>query len=183
MQPVEMIPAGRVGRMRNHLRECIRTLTGKDQVDGIEIANLVRLIATKYESMGEPYNPTANISGPRWGLLLRLLSEEDQGNANVTPTYLSRCQHVSKNTISALLRGLEDQNLISRHLDPDDRRIFRIRLTSNGHRTIREIAPQHIERLNQLVAGLSPQEQAHLTHLLAKLYRSMVEATQSMEVE
>ena len=173
----------RIDRMRNHLRERMHALTGESEFTGIEIASLVRMIANQYETLGD--QPTQNdpLTGPRWGLLLRLLAEEERGNQSITPTYLSRCQNVSKNTISSLLRGLEDQGLITRQLNEDDRRVFRIALTPQGRTLIRETAPGRIERMNRLVSHLSPEEQAQLSSLLARLYRTMIETTQTMEVE
>jgi DNA-binding MarR family transcriptional regulator len=161
----------------------MHALTGQNEFTGIEIASLVRMIANQYETLGEQHNPNDRLSGPRWGLLLRLLAEEERGNLYTTPTYLSRCQNVSKNTISSLLRGLEDQGLITRRLDENDRRIFHITLTPQGRTLIQDTAPARIERLNQLVSQLTPEEQAQLSSLLAKLYRSMIETSQSMEVE
>ena len=181
MQPVE--PMDRIERMRLHIREHMHALTGHDQFSGIEIAGLVRLVANQYENLGEQHNKNDQLSGPRWGLLLRLLAEEKRGNQDTTPTYLSRCQNVSKNTISSLLRGLEEQGLITRQLDEDDRRIFRIALTPQGRALVHETAPGRIERMNQLVSQLSPEEQAQLSDLLARLYRSIMETSASLEVE
>jgi len=183
MQIVEPMPVDQIERMRHHLRERIQALTGQSQCNGIEIASLVRMIANQYETLGE--QPTKNdyLSGPRWGLLLRLLAEEENGNHSITPTYLSRCQHVSKNTISSLLRGLEDQGLITRQLNEYDRRVFQIALTQQGRALIHETAPGRIKRMDQLVSRLSPEEQAQLSDLLARLYHSIIETAQSKEVE
>jgi len=183
MQPLETMPPDRIDRMRSHIRERMHALTGQSQFSGIEIANLVRLIANKYETLAEQNSDPAHLSGPRWGLLLRLLAEEEHGNQRTTPTYLSRCQNVSKNTISSLLRGLEDQGLITRQLDNGDRRFFWITLTPHGRALIHETAPGRIERMNQLVSRLTPEEQVQLSDLLARLYRSMIETSQSTEVE
>lgn len=60
-----------------------------------------------------------NCQAPRWGLLMRLYIEEVSGNmSGLSPSQLSHYQHVSKNTVSALLRGLEEQGLIARQARP-----------------------------------------------------------------
>ena len=116
------------------------------------------------------------LSAPRWRLLLRLLIEEALGNsAGISPTVLSRSQRVSKNTISALLRGLEAQGLIQRTLDAADRRAFRIQLTQDGRDYLHSTAPRRIEGLNRLPSALTPQEREQLTLLLEKLQRSLAE--------
>jgi DNA-binding MarR family transcriptional regulator len=169
--------------MRSHLREGMQTMSEPNQVSGLEIAMLIRLLANQYEALDDPQEPGDSLSGPRWGLLLRLVSEEARGKLDTTPTYLSRCQNVSKNTISSLLRGLEEQGLISRQLDAEDRRIFRIRLTPAGRSLIQTTAPRRIHWLNQLVGQLSQDDKTILVNLLTRLYRSIIEETRLLEVK
>jgi DNA-binding MarR family transcriptional regulator len=142
----------------------------------MEIAHLIRMIGNQYETMGdqEACPGGGGLSAPRWALLMRLAAEEERGNHETTPTELSRSQNVTKNTISALLRGLEDQGFISRELDADDRRIFRIQLTPAGRELLRSTAPQRISQLNQFASHLSSGEQTQLIDLLGKLYCSLV---------
>ena len=48
------------------------------------------------------------LSGPRWHLLMRLLTQEERTHgAGLSPSHLSRCLSVSRNTVSALLHGLD----------------------------------------------------------------------------
>jgi DNA-binding MarR family transcriptional regulator len=184
MQSAETLPVDRIKRLRSHLHERMQSFCGPEQCAGLEIAALIRLIANQYEVLHDQQaTQDDNLSGPRWGLLLRLAGEEERGNTTATPTYLSRCQNVSKNTISSLLRGLEDQGLIARELDRGDRRIFRIRLTPAGRHLIRTTAPLRIHWHNQLVAQLSPQEKDQLVELLSKLYGSITTEPQSLEAE
>jgi DNA-binding MarR family transcriptional regulator len=92
----------------------------------------------------------------------------------ITPTFLSHMQNVGKNTISSLVRGLEDQGLIQRENDSADRRIYRLKLTDAGRKLIVEQAPRHIEYLNSMVSGLSDEEQTQLIELLDKLLKSLL---------
>ncbi len=149
-------------------------LTGRQDLQGVEIAGLIRRLANAYEIYHERHMVDCDLSGPRLGLLMRLEWEERRGNQNgVTPTALSRNQRVSRNTISALLSGLESKGLIERRLDPDDRRAFRIRLTEPGRRIVKEHAPRMIDHHNRLAAALSPEEQNQLIDLLARLYAGL----------
>ena len=121
-----------------------------------------------------PPGSQLDLSGPRWGLLMRLHLEEARGNCDgITPTALSRVQSVSKNTISALLRGLEDQGLIQRALDPQDRRLFRIQLTPHGREVVRQEAPARVQHLNRLAQSLTDSERQELADLLWKLFSSI----------
>jgi DNA-binding MarR family transcriptional regulator len=117
-----------------------------------------------------------DLSGPRWRIMLHLLGQEHGGNtAGPTPTDLSNTQRVSKNTISALLRGLEEQGLIQRTLDPADYRVFRIQLTQAGREMIYATGPKRLKRLNQMASGLTREERTQLMALLEKLHRSMLD--------
>lgn len=161
--------------MRASIYHHVQSLIGSTEpVIGVELAALIRRIALLYELTASTPADTEDLSHARWGVLFRLLAETQHGNTEgLTPTYLSRCLHVSKNTVSALLRGLEAQGLIQRVLDPQDRRRFRIRLTEAGHTLVAASAPQRIAYLNQVIADLTPAEQEQLVALLTKLYRSL----------
>ena len=117
----------------------------------------------------------AQLSGPRWRLLLHLHVAEYTGKTSLSPTELSSLQVVTKNTISSLLRSLEDQGLIERTLDPNDRRQFQIGLTDEGRDLVRTSTPQLMAYLNQLTSGLSSDEISQLQALLDKLHRSLVD--------
>jgi DNA-binding MarR family transcriptional regulator len=188
MNHEEALPVDRIQRLRSHLHERMASFCGPEQAAGLEIAALIRLVANQYETLaeqhGEQVDPQAlHLSGPRWGLLLRLAGEEEHGNTAATPTYLSHCQNVSKNTISSLLRGLEDQGLVARELDPHDLRTFHIRLTPAGRRLVHTSAPMHIRWHNQIVSQLTAEERAQLIELLSRLYVSMTAPQPSQEVK
>jgi DNA-binding MarR family transcriptional regulator len=174
-------PLDRIQNMRAHLHECM-LLSEQEQPTGMEIAALIRMVANQYETIGNQPPRGETLSGPRWGVLLRLAAAEDNGHPSITPTDLSRSQNVSKNTISSLLRGLEEQGLISRELDPNDRRIFNIRLTPAGRDLIRDTTPRRVAWMNQTVAQFSLEEQEQLIRLLGKLYCSLVSKTKRSEV-
>ncbi len=147
---------------------------GVTDTRGVELMHLVKTLANTYETIMAERLRSEQLSAPRWRLLLRLFFEEQQGKPSLSPTALSRSQSVSKNTISAHLRSLEEQGWISRELDPADRRSFRIRLTEAGRTLVRETAPVHVDFLNQLAGDLSPAETGQLRALLCKLHGSLV---------
>jgi DNA-binding MarR family transcriptional regulator len=170
--------------MHDHLRRHIRELAGLEDTSGIELFGLMRMLMNLCEAIETQHLSESDLSGPRWGLLLRLFAEEQHGRADgVSPSALSRFQRVSRNTISALLRGLEEQGLVQRALDADDRRRFRIQLTAAGRELLQSTAPQRIHYLNHMVSGLSKLERQQLIGLLTKLYRSLVAASHAAHTE
>jgi len=143
---------------------------------GLELVRLIHMLGNLFAGEAENRVLGVAMSGPRWRLLLRLLMEEHHGRTDgLAPGYLSRCQNVSKNTISVLLRGLEDHGWVERTLDPVDRRVFRIRLTPAGRELIRTSAPERMAHLNTLVDDMSAEERTQLIRLLSKLHRSLAD--------
>jgi DNA-binding MarR family transcriptional regulator len=157
------------------LRSRLEGLAGGVDLTGLELLRRTSRVANFYDTiLNQRLRPT-ELSGPRWHLLVRLFAEEKRhGPGGLSPTYLSKCQDVSKNTISSLLRGLEEQGLIERALDPADRRAFRIQLSETGRELVQTSAPRHFEELNELAAGLTVAERSTLIDLLDKLHRSLV---------
>jgi DNA-binding MarR family transcriptional regulator len=141
---------------------------------GVEIFSTIGRILHLGEMLDcqEPENQ--ELSLPRWRIMLHLFMSEQFGNPDgLSPTQLSLSHQVSKNTISSLLRGLEEQGLIQRELDKNDLRAFRIRLTETGRKSILSSAPQRIERLNQMLDCLSEEETEQLSRILEKLRQSL----------
>lgn len=163
-------------QVRIHIHDQLKTLFNIEDTSGIELFVMLQRTAHLSMLLDTQLADDRGLSAPRWRLLLRLLIEEELGNsAGITPTVLSRSQRVSKNTISALLRGLEAQGLIQRTLDSTDLRAFRIQLTQAGHDYLFSTAPRRIEGFNRLLSGLDPQEREQLAVLLEKLQHSLAE--------
>lgn len=148
---------------------------GIETIGGVQLLRAVRIVNNLYDVIFSERLRDDQLSGPRWGVLMHLYAAEMNGNTNgLSPSVLSRHQSVSKNTVSSLLRGLEEQGFIERQLDQHDRRSFTIRLTELARTQVRESAPAHVAFLNQLCADLSAQETETLLGLLMRLRRSLL---------
>lgn len=156
------------------LHAFLQKLAGGVDPTGLQVMRMIRVTANLYDAvLPHPLGPS-HLSGPRWHVLMRLLQQEERTRGEgLTPTELSECLQVSRNTISALLRGLEEHGMIERDLDQEDRRIFRIRLSAAGRARVQSGAPYFLVYVNHLVAGLTPEEQRELLVLLDKLYASI----------
>lgn len=158
----------------NELRERFLKTFGLEDTSALETFVLLQRVSHLSRLLDDQLDEGRELSGPRWRLLMRLLVEEQNGNTEgLTPTMLSRWQHVTKNTISALLRGLESQGLIQRTLVPSDLRAFRIRLTPAGREYLYANAGQRLQNLQQIFSDLDPRELEQLITLLNKLHRSL----------
>jgi DNA-binding MarR family transcriptional regulator len=146
---------------------------GIKDVHGVEILRLIKMVANAYDTILSEQMRTQNISAPRWHMLLRLWIEEQMGSESLSPTQLSHAQRLSKNTVSAHLRSLEEQGLIERELDQEDLRQFHIYLSDAGRNLIRQSTPGHMAFLNDLTTGLEADELKTLQQLLQKLHGSL----------
>ncbi|KAF0112258.1 MAG: MarR family transcriptional protein [Chloroflexi bacterium] len=161
-------------KMHAHLRQSLIEIGGGEDIRGIELSSMIRMLANFYDTAVAQNSEFGELSGPRMGILLRLIVEESAGNPNgLNPTTLSHYQNVKKNTISALIRGLEESGLIERSLDPLDKRVFVIRITKAGRELVRSTAPGRLKFMNELTSGLTNEEKTRLITLLEKLGQSI----------
>lgn len=155
-----------------HIKNIIASF-GVEDTGGAELSRLIKLSATGYDTIFKARMKDENLSGPRWRILLHLFMAEEMGKPGVSPSELAQARSVSKNTISSLLRSLEEQGLVTRAVSPTDRRSFVIQLTDRGRDVVRERSPQHLTFLNELASDLTPGEREQLIMLLRKLYKSI----------
>ena len=79
---------------------------------------------------------------------------------------------VSNGNVTGLTEALVREGLVSREPEPADRRSLRIRLTAPGKRAFDAMTPTHEQWIDQMMAGLTRTEMAHLLELLGKLKQS-----------
>ena len=139
------------------LRLWLRLLTCSNLIEGEVRARLRETFATTL---------------PRFDLLAQL----DRAPDGLTMGELSSRLMVSNGNVTGLTDALVREGLVSRLTDPDDRRSLRIRLTPEGKRAFDAMTPTHEQWIDQMMAGLSRAEMAHLLELLGKLKRSALSA-------
>jgi MarR family transcriptional regulator for hemolysin len=101
---------------------------------------------------------------------MHLFFAENMGErGELNPSEISERQGVSRNTISSLIRNLEDDGLIARRLDQQDRRKFNISLTEDGRSLVSQYAREHLGHISLCFSGLTGVEQETLSQLLTKI--------------
>jgi DNA-binding MarR family transcriptional regulator len=75
-----------------------------------------------------------------------------------TMTELAAAEQVRLPTMSALVRGLEDDGLVRRDPHPDDRRAVRVRATARGRRLLQRGRERRIDNLVELLQLVSVDE-------------------------
>src|SRR6266496_1929107 len=86
-----------------------------------------------------------------------------------SPTELYRSLMRTSGGMTHLVDRLEQEGLVERIADPDDRRGLLVALTRKGRSVIRRVGPNHLDTERRMLAALSKQEQAELARLLRKL--------------
>lgn len=87
----------------------------------------------------------------------------------VTPTEISECQHMSLPNTSRELRKLQEQNLIEKFNDTEDRRKQYIRLSDEGDKMMEEAFACIEERFLQLIQHASKDDLKDIQHALSIL--------------
>jgi DNA-binding MarR family transcriptional regulator len=88
---------------------------------------------------------------------------------------ISQLLMVTGGNITGITDQLEKEGLVERVLDPNDRRAYVAKLTPQGVTTFEAMAVQHHGWVNDLVDGLSDEEQQQLHELLTTLRDSLEE--------
>ena len=83
---------------------------------------------------------------------------------------------VTAGHVTAITALLEQQGLLVRTDDPDDRRAYRVKLTKEGERLFRRMAAEHEQWVVGMVHGLSVKERAQLGSLLKRLKTELARA-------
>lgn len=78
----------------------------------------------------------------------------------------------SSGNITLVIDNLEKQGMVKRERDENDRRFFRVRLTSSGQSLIQNVFPFHAANAETVFSALSDDEQQTLGILLKKLGKS-----------
>jgi DNA-binding MarR family transcriptional regulator len=156
------------------IRRQLKSMAAGGDIRGMEIAHGIRVLSRLFDLAVNRSPEFGELSGPRLGILLRLYMEMEHGNPDgIKSGALGRFQDVKKNTISALLKGLEGDGLIERSQHPTDRRASLVRITPAGRKLVRSTAPLRFGFMNEVVSSLSIAEQDDLIRLLVKLHGSL----------
>ena len=136
----------------------------------IRLGGLLHRVGHALYQLNEESLEAADLTFAQYRILMDLLfGERFDACAGMNPSDLSERLGVSRNTVSSLIRSLEEKGFIARQLDREDRRRFIIELTEVGRQRVREHAGRHFGVLNDCFDVLSREEQETMSELLLKL--------------
>jgi DNA-binding MarR family transcriptional regulator len=108
------------------------------------------------------------ISPPKY-FILHVLAKE----AGISQGEIGRLYGVDPSRITRLAKQLEAEGLIERTRDPEDNRVVRMSLTSEGRRTFAMVSERGKVFKNRVRRALNEEEHRELRRLLGKLTEAM----------
>jgi DNA-binding MarR family transcriptional regulator len=104
---------------------------------------------------------------PRFDLMAQL----ERSRQGLKMSELSQRMMVTGGNVTGITDGLEKEGLVVREVDPNDRRVYRVRLTAEGQRQFRSMAAEHEQWVIGLFDGMSVRSKQQLVQLLGELKR------------
>ena len=115
---------------------------------------------------------------PRFDYLAQLHRFREEQPQGLRMNALSRYLMVTGGNVTSLTDELVKSGHVTRQVDPDDRRSFRIALTTRGKRAFERVAEEHERWVIELLDGLSVDEGDQLHALLGHLRLSLTRRLQ-----
>ncbi|MGO1117576.1 MarR family winged helix-turn-helix transcriptional regulator [Rhodovibrionaceae bacterium A322] len=99
-----------------------------------------------------------------------LLTLRRQGKGkSLSPSDLAKEMMLSTSAMTNRLDRLEKRGLLTRSVDPNDRRGLKISLSDDGFALADELVVSHVATEERMLSGLSAQERQQLSDLLDKI--------------
>jgi DNA-binding MarR family transcriptional regulator len=118
---------------------------------------------------------------PRFDYLAQLHRFREEQPEGLRMNALSRYLMVTGGNVTSLTDELEKSGYVTRQVDPEDRRSFRVALTLRGKRAFERVAQEHERWVVELLSGLDADEGQQLHALLGHLRLSLAHRLQYQE--
>ncbi|MGW4245704.1 MarR family winged helix-turn-helix transcriptional regulator [Nocardia sp. NPDC004722] len=156
-------------------RKQIRRYGLEGEADPQAVLVAVRLLAAgaKLGQASESHFARFGLSTGRY----RLLAALEDSDGELAPSQLAAILGVTRATVTGLIDGLEQQGLVCRRASVEDGRAVVAVLTARGAQKLREVAPEHFSRLQEMVGGLTHAERATFLELLERINQGIAALT------
>ncbi|MDH6283788.1 MarR family winged helix-turn-helix transcriptional regulator [Prescottella agglutinans] len=153
-----------------NLDQATRQLRRYDLLGTIDPQSI--LVAVRLLAAGGQLSQASESHFGRFGLSTgryRLLADLEDSGGEKSPSQLAESLGVSRATVTGLVNGLERDGYALRRPSDEDGRAASVVLTARGASMLREIAPDHFGRLNEMVSALTPKERTTFLDLLGRI--------------
>lgn len=114
-----------------------------------------------------------NTTLPRFDLMAQL----ERAPEGLKMSELSQRLMVTGGNVTGITDGLEKEGLVVREVDAADRRVYRVKLTSEGARQFRRMACEHEQWIIDIFSALSSRQKKQILELLGELKMHVVGST------
>ncbi|HWE02058.1 MAG TPA: MarR family transcriptional regulator [Tepidisphaeraceae bacterium] len=121
------------------------------------------------ERVMQPYFAKFGITGSQWGVLRVLHRAEAEGLPGLRLTDLSERLIIRPPSVTGVVDRLQRLGMVVREGMPDDLRARQVTLTPKARRLIERMMNGHGGQIDNIMGGLSRDEQTHFQRLLLKL--------------
>jgi DNA-binding MarR family transcriptional regulator len=166
---------GRPFRSREEFTKFVQNVCPDADITSFLLFGQVHRASHMLEQAAERSLERVGLSWAKFRLLMYLVHCESLDGSGLQPSELSERQDISRNTVSALIGGLEKDGLISREPHGEDRRRYVIRLSAKGRRIVQAQLAGQIQFVSQCFDALRPGEREELLKQLFKLNASLSE--------
>jgi len=155
---------------RHYWLKFVESLGLDIDADAFRLMNEMRMVAHAMKQLGESSLGAAGLSMAQYRVLMHLLFAKNvRSQGELNPSEISDSLGVTRNTISSLIRSLEDKDLIQRKLDTKDRRKFNISLTTAGSDLVTQHAEHHMHVVGNCFEVLNTDERQQFSQCLQRL--------------
>ena len=133
---------------------------------GFLLSDVTRLLRTTFDAKMQEIGLTSS----SWRVLV-FLSRED----NMSQAELARKLEVGRASLGQMIDRLEESGYVERAAHPDDRRVWRVRLTGKSHSIIQEMIKKAQIVHRETLGKLSADDYKALNRLLLELRSILVE--------
>ena len=121
-------------------------------------------------------HPDQTVPGQALPLSQLFALHELDTDAAMSQRDLAERLRLEKSTVSRLVADLESLGLLTRERDPDNRRIYRLRITDEGRRAHARVRSAFHDQYDRMTAALTGRERAALLYGLPALIRIIRQA-------
>ncbi len=139
-------------------------------MDNSELAKDLMRTFQQFKRVMKPPPMISGLKPSEMGLLFHIERFCDE-NSGVKVSELSSRMHVTSPSVTQLVTALEDRGLVTRRMDPDDRRSVLVSLTEKGEAITRQAEQGLQALLSGIVTHLGEEKSQQLISLLDDVYQ------------
>jgi len=149
----------------------------KEQMNQAEIADRARQLESVMRGLKQAKFTTQDASGLKDSekYIMLMLATLNEGRP-VTPTEIAKKLKVTLAAVTHHINALQERDLVSRAVSPDDRRVVLISLSAQGAEIVETLRISYWKKICGLVEYLGDKDSAELVDLIGKIAKYMEKA-------